>query len=271
MTEPADSLPSGDKPQSTEENPGPEQEREDGERTITVVAVDDDQGFREMLANELGELGFAVATFADAPSVLASLETVARADVILLDWTLPNVSGMDLFRLLTRRGLTIPVVFLTGRPLVANEVLAFSKGAFDFVDKSRGFDVLVHRLRLAARTKLPHDERQRHVEHGRLVLKPRESRAFWDGVDLDLTLGEFKIVRLLIANAGRCVTYRQLYDCMHYKGFVAGHGDEGFRMNVRAAIKRVRNKFRACDPEFREIENFAAVGYVWGRAMSISP
>lgn len=259
------------------ENPPPAEETpagDDGagmdERRITVIAVDDDQGFREMLSNELEELGFTVFAFADAHSVLAAFETVSKADVILLDWTLPTVSGLDLFRQLTRRGLTIPVVFLTGRPLVANEVLAFSKGAFDFVDKSRGFDVLVHRLRLAAQAKLPHDQRQKRVEHGRLVLKPRESRAFWDGMDLDLTLGEFKIVQLLVANAGRCVGYRQLYDCMHYKGFVAGHGDEGFRMNVRAAIKRVRNKFRARDQGFSEIQNFAAVGYVWGRGSAMA-
>jgi two-component system response regulator ChvI len=51
---------------------------------------------------------------------------------------------------------------------------------------------------------------------------------------------------------------------MHYVGFVAGIGDDGYRTNVRSAIKRIRGKFRAIDAEFQEIQNCAAIGYSWG-------
>jgi hypothetical protein len=52
----------------------------------------------------------------------------------------------------------------------------------------------------------------------------------------------------LVSNVGRWVTYRAIYDCMHY-GFIAGGGDDGYRGNVRSAIKRIRNKFRDLDPD----------------------
>ena len=60
---------------------------------------------------------------------------------------------------------------------------------------------------------------------------------------------------------GRYVTYRAIYDRLHYEGFIAGSGDDGYRGNVRSAIKRIRNKFRDLDPDFAEIENYTACGY----------
>jgi two-component system response regulator ChvI len=98
---------------------------------------------------------------------------------------------------------------------------------------------------------------------GKLLLRPQTSRAFWNGVDVGLTLGEYNIVRLLASNVRRYVTYRAIYDRLHYEGFIAGTGDEGYRANVRTAIKRIRNKFRSCDPAFDEIENYTGFGYCW--------
>jgi two-component system response regulator ChvI len=83
-------------------------------------------------------------------------------------------------------------------------------------------------------------------------------------VDVGLTTGEYKIVHLLATSAGRYTTYRAIYDRVTYEGFIAGVGNTGYRANVRSVIKRIRNKFRACDPAFVEIVNYAAFGYCWG-------
>ena len=96
-------------------------------------------------------------------------------------------------------------------------------------------------------------------------LKPGVSRAHWDDNDVHLTLTEFKIVHLLASNIGSFVTYRAVYDCMHYVGFIAGSGENGYRTNVRSCIKRIRNKFRAVDPSFAEIDNYQSFGYRWGK------
>lgn len=60
------------------------------------------------------------------------------------------------------------------------------------------------------------------------------------------------------------MTYRAIYDRLHYEGFIAGSGEHGYRANVRSAIKRIRNKFRDFDPGFGEIVNYTAFGYCWG-------
>src|SRR6266849_5482575 len=186
----------------------------DVERKIRVAFVEADDDFD-------------VTTFSDGAGLLASFAEGAEAEIIVLDWSLPSVSGIDLLPRLRRNGIALPVVFLTGRTLPAYEKLAFDRGALDFVDKARGVPILAHRLRLIAdAVKKPSEPDPMDNFHcGRLMLKPRVSRAFWDDSDVCLTLTEFKIVHLLASNVGSYVTYRAVYDCMHYVGFIAGSGE----------------------------------------------
>jgi two-component system response regulator ChvI len=229
--------------------------------------VEDDDNYREAVTAELVDLGFVVEGFADGPSMLASVADGTTADVIVLDWSLPAVSGIDLPLRLRREGILLPVVFLTGRSSPSHESLAFDRGALDFIDKSRGVSILAKRIRVIVESsKRPAELEVDETQHcGRLMLKLRVSRAFWDTVDVNLTLTEFNIVRLLASNVGNQVTYREVYDCMHHVGFIAGTGDHGYRTNVRSSIKRIRKKFHLIDPEFAEIENCPLFGYRWGR------
>ena len=66
----------------------------------------------------------------------------------MLDWVLPEMSGFELLGALRERGIGLPVVFLTGCSMVERELQALDRGAVDFVDKSRGTEVLAHRLRV---------------------------------------------------------------------------------------------------------------------------
>ncbi len=239
-----------------------------GDRHVRLAFVEDDDDYREAVTGELGDHGFAVQSFCDGPALLAALAAGAEADIILLDWNLPGMSGIDLLPKLRQRGVALPVVFLTGRSQPVYEELAFERGALDFVDKTRGVPILAQRLRLiAGSAKKPEEpEFEGNFHCGRLMLKPGISRAFWDDCDINLTITEFKIVQLLASSVGSYVTYRAVYDCMHYVGFIAGSGENGYRTNVRSCIKRIRNKFRAIDPDFAEIDNYQSFGYRWGKA-----
>lgn len=74
------------------------------------------------------------------------------------------------------------------------------------------------------------------------MLRPDTNRAEWRGIDVKLTRTEYKIVALLAAKPGESATYRQIYDAMHYVGFLAGQGRVGIMTNVRSNIKRIRRK-----------------------------
>jgi|SRR5712671_3859233 len=234
---------------------------------MRVLFVEDDDDCREALSAELGDYGLEVESFRDGRSMLEGLAAKADADVALLDWNLPDIQGIDLALELKSRSVRFPIVFLTGQALgVSHEMLAFERGALDFIDKSRGAPVIVKRLRMITRpNRMPPaaELEERAVSLGRLTLRPQVSRALWGGKDVDLTLTEYKIVALLAGMPGRFVNYREVYDCMHYVGFMAGGGDDGFRINVRSALKRIRNKFRALAPDFAEIENHPGIGYRW--------
>jgi two-component system response regulator ChvI len=174
---------------------------------------------------------------------------------------------------LRQRGVTLPVVFLTSHPEPANEQLALERGAVDFVDKTRGVEILASRLRLAFEPGKPavNPEIDRPIVCGKLVLRHAIHRAYWNGVDVGLTVSEYSIVHFLVSNVRNYLTYREIYDVQYYEGFVAGTGENGYRTNVRSTIKRLRRKFCRVDPAFSEIQNSSALGYRWrGLTMRLS-
>ncbi len=235
---------------------------------MRVLLVEDEDDFRDALADQLSDLGFTVQVFANGVALLGAINGAVVADVIVLDWKLPKPSGIDLLSQLRQRGVNLPVVFLTGHTATDHESLAFERGATDFIDKLRGVDILARRLKRAVEGAKPAgtpqaEQTDKRLVFGRLALRPDISRAYWNGVDVGLTVGEYRVLRLLASNHGQYVTYRALYDQMHYAGFIAGGGKNGYRTNVRGLIKRIRKKFLECDPAFDDIETYINFGYRW--------
>ena len=232
-----------------------------------LLLVDDDDLFRELLGLNLIDEGYQVTSFANGRDVLAYLDQGGGADVMLLDWRMPNLTGLDVLRQIRADGATIPVIFLTVLSDDIYEEAALESGAVDFIDKSRRLPILLKRLQLIAEDGRPSSEpeppRASTLQLGRLTLRFDISRAVWAGRILDLTLTEFKILTLLAEKAGQDVGYREIYDLVHGKNFIAGHGSEGYRANVRTFIKRIRKKFRDVDSGFDHIENYAGFGYRW--------
>jgi two-component system response regulator ChvI len=115
--------------------------------SVPILLVDDDDLYREAVTADLEDRGFAVLAFADGPALLAALEGRIEAELILIDWTLPQMSGLELLRALRQRGCRLPVAFLTGRSAVERTEEALAAGAVDFIDKTCDIDELVKRLR----------------------------------------------------------------------------------------------------------------------------
>jgi two-component system response regulator ChvI len=238
-----------------------------------IVLVDDDDPFRESLGLNLEDEGYAVTAFSGGEPALDYFERGGEADVVLLDWRMPGMSGLEVLRALRRGGRAVPVIFLTALSEDIYEEAALEGGAVDFIDKSRRLSILVRRLKLITEgmrpvaADAPPSEARRapgdQMRIGALELRFDTSRACWNDQPVDLTLTEFKIVALMAMRTGEDVSYREIYDLVHGKDFIAGYGTEGFRANVRTFIKRIRKKFRDVDPEFEHIDNYAGFGYRW--------
>lgn len=237
-----------------------------------VALVDDDDLFRESLSLNLADEGYEVITFDRGEPALEFLGRSAETgegavDIVLLDWRMPKMDGIDVLRHMRSRGIDVPVIFLTVLSDQIYEEAALAGGALDFVEKSRSLPILLKRMRLivdGAKGSVEESDGQPVYGLGELELRLENSRAMWRGQRVDLTLTEFNIVRLMSTRPEEDVSYREIYDLVHGKGFVAGYGPSGYRANVRAFIKRIRQKFRTVDSGFDCIENYPGFGYRWG-------
>jgi|SRR5690554_1175260 len=235
---------------------------------LRIALVDDDPLFRETLTENLKDANFAVEAFEGGEAFFEWLGKGGQADLVLLDWRMPEVNGIEVLRRLRDDGSEVPVIFLTALSEQIYEEAALHSGAVDFVEKSRSFAILRKRIDLILEgVKSPasdgtsEDDSLRRLGH--LELNLDSSRAFWRGERVNLSLTEFKLVQLMAERAGQDVTYRELYDLVHGRGFVAGSGPDGYRANVRTFMKRIRQKFRELDEDFDEIENYPGFGYRW--------
>ena len=179
-------------------------------RQVRILLVDDDDEFRESLSLNLVDEGFAVTTFADGPAALDFLAGGEGVDVILLDWRMPGMNGLEVLRELRQRGTSTPVIFLTALSDDIYEEAALGGGAVDFIDKSRRLSILVKRLELIAEGQRPapdpnQTQTRAQVRIGALELRSGETT-------IHLTLMESELLRHLVRNDGKIVSRKQILE-----------------------------------------------------------
>lgn len=237
---------------------------------LRIVLVDDDAWFRESLRLNLIDEGYDVSEFSNGPDAIKYLGDGSDVDLVLLDWKMPEVSGLDVLRQLRKTSVNVPVIFLTALSDNVYEETALEGGAVDYIEKSRSFSILLKRIQLiekGRKIQTPGGDgvQPEKIDYGSARLWTESKRVEWKGRLVELTVREYDIVAYLIERDGKDATYRHLYDVVRGKGFIAGYGEEGHRANVRTIIKRIRQKFRDIDETFEAIENFPGFGYRWHR------
>ncbi len=232
----------------------------------TVYVVDDDDLFRESIERNLLAAGYAVHAFGNGHDFLAAIAADSRPGVVLLDWKMPAINGIEVLRRLRETGSDLPVIFLTVLGDQIYEEAALAGGAVDFIEKSRSFAIVQRRMEIilsGVRQMMGGAKPPDDLRLGPLDIDGVSRRVRWRGQDVGLTLTEYRLVRFMAERHGRDVGYRDLYDLVHGQGFTAGEGEHGYRANVRAFIKRIRQKFRGLDVEFDAIANYPGFGYRW--------
>lgn len=231
-----------------------------------LLVVDDDPLFLRAFAANLEAEGYRAHCFTDPQGALAAvLEGSAEIVACVLDLDMPGFDGLEFLRALGQSGRRLPVVFVTAHSEHVYEEEALRLGAADFVDKSRGPAIILRRIALALRGRVDTaaDPLAADLRAGPLLLRPAARRAEWRGAEVLLSRTEFDVLLLLAEHAGQPVGYREIYDVIKGAGFVAGLGEEGYRANVRATIKRMRRKFEAIDARFAALGNHPGQGYEW--------
>ncbi|MFG3203045.1 response regulator transcription factor [Streptomyces sp. NPDC048192] len=174
-----------------------------------VLVVDDDAAIRRSLERGLRLSGFAVRTAADGPQALAAIRDVPP-DVLVLDVSMPGMSGIEVCTRLRDEGRDLPVLMLSALDETADRIAGLQAGGDDYLVKPFALQELVLRLRALLRRRPPAGRDRLRVAD--LVVDPAARTAERDGSPLDLTRREFELLEVLARNAGLVLTRDQLLE-----------------------------------------------------------
>ena len=172
---------------------------------VRILVVEDDQRLARFLERVLTEEGYTVDRCASG----ADAVTQARAsgyDLVLLDWMIPDLDGLEVCRQVRRSGSAVPILMLTARDQVAERVLGLDAGADDYLVKPFEIEELLARIHALLRRSAGHAR----LDLGPLQLDRAGRRAVLDGKALDLTVREFALLLHLAHRADRVVTKSEL-------------------------------------------------------------
>lgn len=178
----------------------------------TVLIVDDEAPIREMLSVALHMAGYQCLEAANAQTA-HTLIVDHQPDIVLLDWMMPEVSGIELARRLKRDPITadIPLIMLTARGEEDNKIQGLEAGADDYITKPFSPRELVARLKAVLRRTATAgiDEA---IEVQGLRLDPASQRVSSDGTPLEMGPTEFRLLQFFMAHPERAYTRGQLLD-----------------------------------------------------------
>lgn len=177
-----------------------------------VLLVEDEPAQREVLAYNLEAEGYRVARAADGEEAMM-LVAEQTPDLIVLDWMLPNVSGIEVCRRLKSRAETraVPIIMLSARSEEVDRVRGLETGADDYVVKPYSVVELMARVRTQLRRTRPATVGER-LEYEDIVLDAETHRVTRGGVELKLGPTEFRLLATFMERPGRVWSREQLLD-----------------------------------------------------------
>jgi two-component system phosphate regulon response regulator PhoB len=204
-----------------------------------VLVVEDETALQQVLAYNLERAGFAVEQAFDADEAL-TLIAERTPDLIVLDWMLPYMSGLELCRQLRRKAATanLPVIMLTARGEEPDRLRGLDTGADDYVTKPFSIDELVARMRAVLRRVRPVFAEE-VLSFADLMMDLAGHRVLRSGREVHLSPTEFRLLRQLLESPGRVFSRGQLLD------LVWGRDQDVELRTVDATIRRLRRALNA--------------------------
>jgi two-component system, OmpR family, copper resistance phosphate regulon response regulator CusR len=222
---------------------------------IRILVVEDEANIADYLVRGLREEGFVVEHAADGVTAWHSLRE-GSWDLILLDWWLPGLEGLELLRLFRERDRRTPILFLTARDQVRDRVLALDSGADDYLCKPFDLDELLARIRALIRRR--DGNAGTILTHGDTSVDLDTQRAERAGQPLDLTAKEQALLIYFLRNPGQVLTRTRIYDHVWDERYV------GLSNTLGGHIMDLRRKLEAYGP--RLIHTLRGRGFLFGEA-----
>ncbi|MGG6311705.1 response regulator transcription factor [Paenibacillus macerans] len=210
-----------------------------------ILIIDDEEAIADLLAYGLYKEGFDIRTAGTGADGLEMMKTF-RPDLLLLDWMLPDQSGLDICKKVTA-AYNIPILMITAKSDITDKILGLEFGADDYITKPFDLREVLARIRTILRRVQPAGhglEESREEERIRIRnIEVIESERFVrkDGAPVDLTPKEYDLLLRLYHNRGKIYTRAELLD------LVWGYDFAGDTRTVDTHIQRLRKKLDAGD------------------------
>lgn len=183
-----------------------------GNNQIKVLVVEDEAAIRDMIRFALEKAGMAVQTAANAHESLIRISE-DRPDIILMDWMMPSVSGLELTRRLRKDSFTedIPIIMLTARVSEDDKVAGLEAGTDDYVIKPFSPRELLARIRAVMRRSNPADD-QGQIVAGPLSLDTISRRVLVNNEEIQIGPTEYRLLEFFMSHPGRAYSRTQILD-----------------------------------------------------------
>jgi two-component system KDP operon response regulator KdpE len=220
----------------------------------TVVLIEDEKQIRHFICEALTAQGFAVFEAATGKSGLVECGT-RKPDLVMVDLGLPDIDGVDVIRQL-RSWSAVPVIVLSARAMEESKVSALDAGADDYLTKPFSVAELFARVRAHMRRyDIAPDRPETTVRFGNIEVDLDGRRVSRNGEALHLTPIEFRMLAVLVRNAGKVMTHRQLLAQVWGPGYV----EHGHYLRIHMGHLRRKIEDDAAQPKYILTE--IGVGY----------
>ncbi len=216
-----------------------------------LLIVEDDDALRESVADSLGFEHHSVEQSSTCREASDKLE-ISQFDALILDWELPDGSGIELMKRYRATGGTAPIIMLTGKNTIADKGTGFGSGADDYLTKPFEFEELS--MRVKALLRRPQALHGNILTARDITLDPNSFRVTKSGVDVKLVRREFSLLEFLMRNPNVAYSAGALLDKVWESEIDASPAA------VVACISRLRQKLEA-KGEPPLLKNIHGVGY----------
>ena len=175
---------------------------------MRLLIIEDEPGIAGFLKDGLEEEYFAVDIAYDGKSGL-DMALINEYDLLIVDWMIPALSGIEVCRQVRKAGSTVPILFLTAKDTLEDVVFGLDAGANDYIKKPFEFEELLARIRVQLRNK---NKSEDSLSAGSLNINPVTHQVFCGLNEITLTPKEFALLEYLVRNKDRVCTRSRIIE-----------------------------------------------------------